>query len=228
LTLLSMTATIALAVLQQSASKASIEGVVLKAGTDEPIAQAQVSLVPPLATLMAAGERAGTLVTRVTADDQGRFVIKDIEPGEYHLTASRNSFLTQEYGQGEYRLFFIAPGRYLAVAVIPGESAPDRPGWKPGEVLDPDYFRTHFYPGATVASQATPVDVQAGAGLQGVDFKLTRHQQDFRIRGRILIGKTSELPLNAPYLGDEIGPAVYAQTYDRATGAFEFTLHRRP
>ncbi len=54
-----------------------------------------------------------------TTDANGRFEIKDIEPGRYHLEASRNGYASQEYGQRT------ADGPGTILALTPGEHPRD-------------------------------------------------------------------------------------------------------
>ncbi len=69
---------------------ATIEGRVLKAGTDEPLKKAWLTLTP------VGGERRPQYTS---SDAAGRFVLKDIELGRYTLWAERNGYIRQAYGQ---------------------------------------------------------------------------------------------------------------------------------
>ena len=67
----------------------SIEGQVLNAVTGEPLRKAQVSLYKD--------EDYG--IEHGTATDAGgRFLVQDLDPGRYHLSASRNGFAQAQYG----------------------------------------------------------------------------------------------------------------------------------
>jgi len=113
---------------QQTVTKAAIEGVVLRAGTGEPLSRAQVMLtraalrageteVPPeLARLQVSGAAA---IPPSTTDRNGRFLFKDLEPGAYRITVVRNGYARQEYGQ---RVF---GGRGTIVNVAPGQTLKD-------------------------------------------------------------------------------------------------------
>jgi protocatechuate 3,4-dioxygenase beta subunit len=120
--------------------KASVSGVVVRAGTSEPIPRAQVTLsrvivspanvvnsatfTIPVTPQANAGQR-GTAVAQaqpaflppITTDEKGRFEIKDIEPGSYRAIAARNGFTKQEYGQrslnGAGTVFVVAPGQQI-------------------------------------------------------------------------------------------------------------------
>jgi Carboxypeptidase regulatory-like domain len=91
-----ITATIAFALLLQApaSAKASIEGRVVRAGTNDPIARVEV---------IARREDGSRTLPPVTTDAQGHFVIKDLDPGLYSLGANRNGFAPQTYGQRKPR-----------------------------------------------------------------------------------------------------------------------------
>jgi len=69
---------------------ATIEGRVLKAGTDEPLKKAWVTVYK-----LQGEQRPGGTST----DSSGRFTLKGIEPGRYQLWAQRNGYVHQAYGQ---------------------------------------------------------------------------------------------------------------------------------
>src|SRR5437867_10161483 len=82
----------------QQAVKSSIEGVVVRAGSNEPIAGARISILPGVGSVVLSpfgnsGARA------VTTDKDGKFVVKDLDAGQYRLIAARNGYARQEYGQ---------------------------------------------------------------------------------------------------------------------------------
>jgi protocatechuate 3,4-dioxygenase beta subunit len=83
-----------LAIAQQPAqeSSARIEGIVVKAGGDEPL---------PNALLLLSKDGAGQLADKygTTTRSDGRFSLKDIPRGRYRLSASMPGFVDQEYGQ---------------------------------------------------------------------------------------------------------------------------------
>jgi protocatechuate 3,4-dioxygenase beta subunit len=68
----------------------SIAGIVVKLAGSEPLKKATVQL-----------ESAddGTRSITTSTDAGGRFQLKGLDPGRYRLTAMRNGFVTQEYGQ---------------------------------------------------------------------------------------------------------------------------------
>ncbi len=77
--------------------KCSIEGRVLRAGSGEPIRKVQLTLFRDL-------NRASNSNFAVT-DDSGRFSFTGLDPGRYQLSADRNGYVRQQYGQrGQARM----------------------------------------------------------------------------------------------------------------------------
>jgi Carboxypeptidase regulatory-like domain len=105
-----------LAVLQaasaQQPAKASIEGAVLRAGTDEPLATVHVTLTRdsqgPVTT--------SSVPLDTTTDSLGHYAIQGIDPGAYRLTFTSNGFVKQEYGQKVF------PGAGAVLSLGGGES----------------------------------------------------------------------------------------------------------
>src|SRR5262245_10195161 len=89
---------------------ASIEGFVVRAGTNEPIASSRI-------TIRRNGE--GQEIPPVTTDSQGRFIVKNLEPGTYSLIAQRNGFARQMFGER-------APGRGgTPLTIVAGQELKD-------------------------------------------------------------------------------------------------------
>ncbi len=88
--------------------KCSIEGTVAKASTGEPLKKAA-------ATLRKAEHYEE--VKSVATDANGRFEIKNIDPGRYYLFVTRNGYVRGEYGQrtpdGRGAILALAPGQRL-------------------------------------------------------------------------------------------------------------------
>jgi len=111
---------------QQSAAKGSIEGVVTRSGTGDPIPGARVMLnrlgtgLPPGApappprsparvadptypqSISSAAESVGVSsgqgATSVLTDSQGRFAIRDLDSGRYTVSVAANGYARQDYG----------------------------------------------------------------------------------------------------------------------------------
>jgi carboxypeptidase family protein len=95
-----------------------IEGVVVRAGTGEPLANAHVTLIRVVssATAAPAASDASTANDGETVSDRnGRFAFRSVAAGSYRIAAVRNGYARQEYGQR----IFGGPGRTLTIA--PGQ-----------------------------------------------------------------------------------------------------------
>jgi len=72
----------------QQPATASLEGIVVRSGSSEPLAKATVEL------RNAAGNSLAT-----TTDEEGRFVFPNVLAGEYRLVSSKAGYVDQQYGQ---------------------------------------------------------------------------------------------------------------------------------
>ncbi len=111
---------------QQNYAKATIEGIVVRAGTGEPLAKAQVTLI----ATQTGGAGAASAAERVTGrdlfrafhpsvktDSSGRFIFANVEAGSYRIAAARNGYVRQEYGQrllgGQGRILTLDAGQTI-------------------------------------------------------------------------------------------------------------------
>lgn len=127
--------------------------------------------------------------------------------------------------RGEYRLYWITPGRYYLVAGTPPGIPPGGgPGGNPSPNETPDPYTFTYYPGTTDQSRAIIVEVKAGSDMP-MDFVVPRTQL-FTISGRI--AGASNAP-NAPAVNISLGFLrmeggsgfiMMSQTYDPTTGNF--------
>ena len=78
-------------ILLAQAPEAAIEGVVVRAGTSEPLSKATVEL------RRAEGNGTHSYVTTTGSD--GRFFLRNVQPGQYRLVATRDAYVRAEYGQ---------------------------------------------------------------------------------------------------------------------------------
>lgn len=121
---------------------------------------------------------------------------------------------------GEYRLYWINPGRYFvnansarsALEIISASASqaagqaqsPEQaqaaasaasmfgPGANANEVADTGFGLT-YYPGTTDATRAVAVDLQPGNEIRAIDFILVR-QQRVKLSGRVVDGETGRPP----------------------------------
>lgn len=95
-------------------ARPAIEGVVVRAGTGEPLPNAQVILIRAAASAtatQATSDGPSSSTAQTVSDRNGRFTFRNIEPGSYRITAARNGYARQEYGQR----VFGGPGRVLTL-----------------------------------------------------------------------------------------------------------------
>ena len=87
---------------QQQPLKGSIEGVVMRSATGEPVDRARLTLTriqsPPT------GAVTGPVtpppqIPPIQTERDGKFSFKDLDPGQYRLRVQRNGYAGQEYGQ---------------------------------------------------------------------------------------------------------------------------------
>jgi protocatechuate 3,4-dioxygenase beta subunit len=107
--------------------------------------------------------------------------------------------VTETDDRGEYRIFWIAPGRYyLRVGGRVGFSTGRNPIG--GRISDGnkilETFAEAFYPDTPSADFAVPIEIRAGADLQSLDFRV-RHTALFHIRGRVIDAQTGPPPADA-------------------------------
>ena len=95
--------------------------------------------------------------------------------------SSSGSAVTDD--RGEYRAFWIPPGRYY-VSASAGSSAISVLVLG-GNVIADRVFPQTFYPGVLDPSRASVIEIQPGAELNGVDVVMTQ-PATFRIRGKVL------------------------------------------
>jgi len=130
--------------------------------------------------------------------------------------------------RGEYRLYWLTPGRYyMGAGSVPGpnkSSGANAPA-SPNEVPERSFALT-YYPGVMDSRAAAVIDVSPGGELNGVDLTVAS-QQLLRIRGRVVDSRTGQPPaavgLSLAYrtLGGASGAFSAGERYDSRTGEFE-------
>jgi len=126
--------------------------------------------------------------------------------------------------RGEYKLYFITPGRYYLHAGTPQPSGCCS-GLRPNPNEVPAAFASMYYPGVADLQFAMPLDVKAASEIDGIDWTL-RPQKLFRIRGRVIDTATGlppsqirlSLSTESGYSTDQFGGPV--GSYEN--GSFEF------
>ena len=100
-------------------SRGTIEGVVVRAGSGEPLARAQVTLIRTAAEIggLPADPSLASPPATVTTGADGKFALKNVEPGSYRIAVARNGYARQEYGQrvfgGQGRVITVAAGQAI-------------------------------------------------------------------------------------------------------------------
>ena len=115
---------------------------------------------------------------------------------------------TRSDDRGEYRMYYLSPGRYyMSAGNQPGENQQNigvpsgleallfGPGYSSANRVAQNYTLM-YYPGAPDENSATPIEVQSGADVQGIDV-FVNPQQSYRVRGRVVDSKTGQPPPNA-------------------------------
>jgi protocatechuate 3,4-dioxygenase beta subunit len=98
---------------QNAASKASIQGSVTKAGGGQPLKGVRISF----RRLDGSQNPFGNVRTPVATDATGRFLVTGVDPGQYRISAERDGYIRQEYGQrtttGSGTVISVAAGQRL-------------------------------------------------------------------------------------------------------------------
>lgn len=88
---------------------------------------------------------------------------------------------------GEYRIVGLAPGRYTIVASPPHDLSPMNARARVAGQESAVSFVPLYFPGVLEPSAATPVQVEPGQELRGIDFRL-RKEPIVNIRGHVVDG----------------------------------------
>jgi Carboxypeptidase regulatory-like domain len=130
----------------------------------------------------------------------------------------------QTNDRGEYRMFWITPGRYFLSAASSNRPIPGVP-FNPGNFSN-KYPRT-FYPNVADVSSAVPIEVQPAVELSGIDFRLNE-QPTYRVRGRVIDSNSAAtVPRNVSISimpRDSVvntGISFSGNSYNPAEGTFE-------
>jgi len=141
---------------------------------------------------------------------------------------------------GEYRVYFVPPGRYFVSALAAAPSfdallaaaANPTGGANTNEVVAPGYVQTYF-PNTTDYTRAASIEVLPGAEVSAMNFTMVR-QQRFHVKGHVIDLTTGKPPQNAQLslsarnsavtqnpLDSILGAAVGGNNYNSADGTFD-------
>jgi protocatechuate 3,4-dioxygenase beta subunit len=110
---------------------------------------------------------------------------------------------------GEYRVWGIQPGKYIAMARCDAPVFEPRP-LSPGPPLPPARaYAPQFYPAGADAKSAATIELAPGMEKSGVDFRMTPARV-YTINGRVSSGE----PFDARHLMIFLRPANRAERYD--------------
>ena len=107
---------------------------------------------------------------------------------------------------GEYRIYWVTPGRYYLRAGSPATGADPFDAVMTNALLGnasasgnavPPAMSSAFYPGVADVQDARPIDIQGGAELQAIDITLMSKPQTYKIRGRVIDSRTGQPAPNA-------------------------------
>jgi hypothetical protein len=142
--------------------------------------------------------------------------------------------------RGEYRIYWITPGRYYLMAGSPASSSPllammtmlDGNTTNANEI--PVTLGYAFYPGVADFGSAGVIDLQPGADLDSMNMTLSPKPPTFRIRGRVIDSRTGQPPSKARVIAsartpglasngilDQVGLSLPVNNYNSANGSFE-------
>jgi protocatechuate 3,4-dioxygenase beta subunit len=197
---------------------------------------------------------AGTITGRVTNAEGTPLARMNVallrpfydENGKRHLTSVAGD---QTDDRGEYRLFWVPPGRYF-LSATPATSIADQIGNIQGfaglnipnaeEAIDTamvTLFRNNtstasgryvvtYYPATPDATRAIPVEIRPGDELASFDIRMSmREQRSVRVRGSVTDARTGQPPRNVMITltarNMDSGTAQKNGNYNAASGTFE-------
>lgn len=132
--------------------------------------------------------RGGVITGRIT-DADGKPLIQEAvqltyvdKQGKQEPYPSYFTEMLRTDDRGIYRLFGLAPGRYLISAGKTG-TAMGSPG---------PFYRRVYYPGVRNSAQATPIEVKAGGEATDIDLRLGTGEKAFSVSGKVLDDATGQ------------------------------------
>jgi len=237
----------------QQVRKGRIEGTVVRVGTNEPLPNVQVTIrrtwsgdhtaLPPPEP-----ERISLTPEAVTTDSKGHFKVDNLDPGSYELSAAKNGFARQVYGER-------APGRPgAALTISSGQSLADvtfrlvPAGSVSGRVTD---AAGEPIPGILVQLLRSTYDAQGQRTFASVSSARSNDRGEYRMYlitpGRFFVtaSSTPSSPDSSMMSGNHVEAPGLAMTYypgssdpsgassieitpDVETGAIDFRLTAQP
>ena len=131
---------------------------------------------------------------------------------------------TRTNDRGEYRFYWVTPGRYYLNAGSAKGSIGLAPtsGNSPNEMGEE--YEPAYYPGVTDMGQAAVIEVRPGDQMSAIDLRVNR-RRSYRIRGRVIDAGSRRFPATASISVTALSPTGLGntlfsdptQTYDSAS-----------
>lgn len=134
----------------------------------------------------------GVITGRVTDVDGNPLILEYVRIFSLDDSNRRESiYLPYNYmfstdDRGEYRIFGLPPGRYLASVGVDANAANTRLN------MGSTYLQQTFYPDATDQAKATPIELGAGSEASGIDITVGKPTKGFTVRGKIVDASTGK------------------------------------
>ena len=191
---------------EQSGRRAVSPSGMLTLATSQAIKNVEVKLIPH-----------GVVTGRVTDSDGEPIAYANVQMMLYRYTPQGqrelmplNNSTTNDLG--EFRLFGVPPGKYYVSVTVQNRFG----GFQEAVEESHEGPVPTYYPGATEVAQATPVDVQMGGTVQGIDIRVLK-ARTYRVSGVIVNvpqgrrnGMVMLEPKNQPYAFMGRGPSMRA------------------
>ena len=146
--------------------------------------------------------------------------------------------IVQTNDRGEYRLYWVNPGRYYLLAGRPSAGASPLAavmmtalaGGSTASGNAPQVVLGYaFYPGVAEIGNARTIDLAPGADLQSVDLVVATKPKTYSVRGRLIDSRTGQAPPRASVVATTQTPGAISdlaepaptRNYNAATGMFE-------
>lgn len=173
--------------------------------------------------------RGGVITGRVT-DTSGQPVVAERvtltsidRRGQKHPVYLNVYFMYETDDRGIYRLFGLAPGRYLVSVGFDTSGGVVRIGTAAG------YYSRTFHPDVTDESAATMIELAEGGEATGVDIVVNRSSKTYTASGRIIDGETGRPVANIGYGYGNLpsgatSPSSFGWTSNRTDSKGEFRM----
>lgn len=143
-----------------------------------------------------------------------------VELQQYGYVAGKKQLrpirVEQTNDRGDYRFFYLPPGRYYLYAASTERSFPSSHQMNGSSVPLPSFMLGGaYYPGGTEQARATELQAQPGAELDGIDFHLIPEKR-YSIRGKLPSGSNGGYPIRVvERSGTHMLPSRFAMTFSR-------------